>query len=313
MKIFFKKRIYDLDELEQLSIDAPFFKSGVNFIKDWISNNQEYIFKTSGSTGKSQNIRISRSQIAASVQMTRNALQLKGNEQVLICLSPEFVATKMMLARCLILDLDIVLVEPTGNPIVQLQPQSKIDFASFVPLQIRNIIDDGYSEQLANIKNVLIGGGPISNGLEQELCHFRNKIYHTYGMTETVSHIALRKLSQGSNSKYFNCLEGVSIKLDSDECLNIKGAVTNDLEIQTKDIVEIKNKKEFRWMGRRDNLINTGGIKIIPELIENHLIPLFNKRNYPENYFLFGSKDEVLGQKLIMVIEGKSSDIELER
>ena len=265
MKIIFNGQLYALLELEELAKAAPFFKNGLEFMKDWISGKTLFLLKTSGSTGIAQTVNITRAQIEYSVSLTMDTLKLTSEDQVLLCLAPDFIATKMMLARCLILDMNLVLVQPTTNPFDYISPNTKIDFASFVPLQIRNIIDSGYSNNLRNIRNVLIGGGPISVKMENELLKFKNNIYHTYGMTETVSHIALRKLSNDAVSKYFKCMNGIEIKTNENQCLVIKSAITNHQEVETKDVVELKNLKEFRWLGRLDNLINSGGVKIIPE------------------------------------------------
>ncbi|MEQ6120682.1 AMP-binding protein [Reichenbachiella sp. MALMAid0571] len=304
MNITYKNEIYSLKNLKRLLSEAPFFSSGISFINQWVSLQSVFIFKSSGSTGIVKNIEVSRNQILESVKLTTNALKLKTSDRSLVCLAPEYVATKMMLARCLILDMDIILVDPSSNPLAGLDENEQIDFASFVPLQVQQIIDSDNSDKLNKIRNVLIGGAPVSDVLTEKLNSFQNNIYHTYGMTETVSHIAMKCLSKKRSSPYFKCLSGIQITSNNDDCLVIKGSVTNNKEVITKDLVEIKNGNEFIWLGRQDNLVNSGGVKIIPEQIESLLKPIFKEVQMPNEFFLGGIKDPVLGQKLILIVEG---------
>jgi len=304
MNITYKNEKYSLNHLDDLVNQAPFFESGVFFIYQWFSDTDIFSFKSSGSTGVAKTIAISRNQILKSIVLTENALKLKKTDRALVCLAPEYVATKMMLARCLVLDMDILLVAPSSNPLEDLSKNEQINFVSFVPMQVQQIIDSGYSERLSKINNVLIGGAHVSDALEETLKLFQNNIYHTYGMTETVSHIALRKLSDGGNSRYFKCLEGIQITTNIDGCLIIKGSITNDEQVVTKDLVEIKNENQFIWQGRQDNLVNSGGVKIIPEQIESLLKTIFKEAEITNEFFISGIQDSKLGQKLILVLEG---------
>ena len=312
MKIQYKNENFSLKTLDGLLSKAPFFSEGITFINKWLSLEDIFDFKSSGSTGIAKTIEINKSQILKSVALTANTLKLKNTDKALICLAPEYVATKMMLARCLVLDMDIVLVDSSSNPLEGLNKNQSIDFASFVPLQVQQIMDSGNAERLGKIKNVLIGGAPISDVLAKKLKSFQNNIYHTYGMTETVSHIALRKLSNGEDSSYFKCLEGIKITTKEDGCLVINGSVTNDEEVITKDLVEIKNENEFVWLGRQDNLVNSGGVKIIPERIEHLLKPIFKEVQMSNDFFIGGIEDSKLGQKLILLVEGTPTPTDLE-
>ncbi len=304
MNITYKGETHSLSNLNELVNEAPFFESGITFITDWLSDTDTFNFKSSGSTGAAKTIAISRNQILKSVSLTENALKLKNTDRALVCLAPEYVATKMMLARCLVLNMEIILVDPSSNPLEDLSENEQINFASFVPMQVQQMIDSGYSERLSKINNVLIGGAPVFDTLEKKLKSFQNNIYHTYGMTETVSHIALRKLSDGGDSRYFKCLDGIQITTNADGCLIINGSTTNDEQVMTKDLVEIKNENEFIWLGRQDNLINSGGVKIIPEQIENLLKPIFKEAEITNEFFIDGIGDSKLGQRLILLVEG---------
>jgi len=313
MKITYNNQVYTTDNLNKLGTIAPFFKPGIQFIQDWAKGQDSFIFKSSGSTGLAKEIEICRDQILSSVLQTKNYLELKSTDKVLVCLGPEYVATKMMIARCLASNLDIILVEPCSNPLAVIDKRMVMDFASFVPLQMESILKSEHSGRIGAIRNILIGGAPTSNALNEKLRRFNNNIYHTYGMTETVSHIGLRKLSQQSKSEYFKCLDEIKLRTNSEGCLVINGGVTNHLDVITNDVVEMKNDREFRWLGRKDNLINSGGVKIIPEQLEKTIKALLDQMKISRDFFLYGIKDELLGQKLVLVLEGSKLDTSAEK
>lgn len=308
INIFYNNKTYGIKNLDSLAEEAPFFKPAISFIKNWMTNTEKFDFQSSGSTGVPKMLDISRKQILSSVELTRKYLQLKQGEKALVCLSPEYIATKMMIARCLVLGLDIVLVEPCANPLDRVDISTKIDFASFVPMQVQKILDSAHTDRLSEIRNVLIGGSGVHNSLIYRLKTFNNNIYHTYGMTETVSHIALRKLDKNSHTNHFKCLSEVRIRTDENNCLVVSGPMTDHKEIFTKDLVEIHNQNEFTWKGRLDNLVNSGGVKIIPELVEEQLISIFRRSNLSNEFFLAGIEDPLLGQKLVLLIEGGHTD-----
>ncbi|MFY0654754.1 MAG: AMP-binding protein [Cyclobacteriaceae bacterium] len=303
MNIFFNKNCYNLNSLDKLVEAAPFFEEGIKFIQQFSCGQPTFEFKTSGATGMAKMITITRRQILASIKQTENALGLKKGETVLVCLSPGFVATKMMLARCMKIGMDIVLKKPSSNPFESLDVDDQIDFASFVPLQVQHIIDSEHTNILDGIRNILIGGGPISLGLEYSLSTSKSNIYHTYGMTESVSHIALRKLNSGN--KLFEILGDTLAHRNDDGCLSVKGEITNNQTVETNDLVEFEDKRHFKWLGRKDNLINSGGVKIISEAVEEFLAPLMTDIQITSDFFLYGIKDNLLGEKLIMIVEGE--------
>ena len=156
MNITYKNEKYSQIHLNELVNRAPFFEPGILFINQWLSDTDTFNFKSSGSTGAVKTITTSRNQILKSVALTANSLDLKKTDRALVCLAPEYVATKMMLARCLVLDLEILLVHSSSNPLEELNENERIDFASFVPLQVEQMIDSGYSERLSKINNVLM-------------------------------------------------------------------------------------------------------------------------------------------------------------
>lgn len=154
--------------------------------------------------------------------------------------------------------------------------------------------------QIENIKSILVGGSPINKHLEEVLYSFKNEIYQTYGMTETCSNIALRKLSKGVTEEYYTIFDGIEIGIDERNCLKIKGDITNNIWLQTNDIADLKNTNKIKFIGRADFVINTGGIKINPEILEQKLAAQIQNRNY----IISSKPDDRLGQRVVLLIEG---------
>jgi len=206
----------------------------------------------------------------------------------------KYVAGKMMFVRAFILGLDMKFVAPSSHPLEGID--EKFDFCAMVPLQAKNSLKDLYK-----VKKLIIGGGKVHKALEQELLKLPIKIYETYGMTETITHIAAKKIGE----KAFTVLPNVTVSKDERHCLVVDAKYISDEKIVTNDIVNILSEKQFEWIGRIDNVINSGGIKLIPEQIEEKLSTLI-----PRRYFVYGQPDETLGEKLILYIEGEPLDIE---
>lgn len=271
----------------------------LDFIKNWIEDKKEFIIHTSGSTGKPKPIIITREQMLASAHLTIKTLGLKTNEKALICVNTEYIAGKMMLVRALENNMPIEVIEPSGNPLLTIE---KADFIAIVPLQLFEILKNKNSaKKLEDIRNVIIGGGAISENQLKILKSFKNNIFHTYGMTETVSHIALRRLSENQD-EFFTVLEDIEIRTDERECLVIKAAVTNNKWIFTNDRVEILPNNKINILGRVDNVINTGGIKIQAEELERKIDVIFQENLIPNAFYITSLPDEKLGNKIVLVI-----------
>jgi o-succinylbenzoate---CoA ligase len=220
----------------------------------------------------------------------------------LVCLNVEYIAGMMMLVRGMVLGLKLTIIEPSGNPFQELE-NTIFDFYAFVPLQLENILNEEKNVAILNqAKAIIVGGAAVNEVLEQKIQQLNVPTFSTYGMTETVSHIAIRRLNGENKSEHFKVLESVKIGLDDRNCLNIISESSNNKLVQTNDIVEIVSKKEFRLIGRFDNIINSGGVKIQLEKVEKAIekeIQIFN----PKRYFAYGIPDEKLGQKLVLVVE----------
>jgi o-succinylbenzoate---CoA ligase len=237
----------------------------------------------------------------ASAQLTIKTLGLKEDEKALICVNTEFIAGKMMLVRALENNMQIEVIEPSANPLLT---NEKADFIAIVPLQLFEILkNERTAKKLEDIRNVIVGGGGISENQLQILKSYKNNIFHTYGMTETVSHIALRRLSERQD-QFFTVLEDIEIRTDERECLVIKAAITNNEWIFTNDRAEIISNNKLNILGRIDNVINTGGIKIQAEELERKIDMIFQENTIPNAFYITSLPDEKLGNKIVLVVEG---------
>lgn len=282
-----------------LSFNTEFEKKVGFFLEEWFFNANTVKVQTSGSTGTPKIFEIEKSKMINSAVMTYNFLGLQQGDKALLCLPVEYISGKMMVVRALERKLKLMVTEPSLNPVENLEEE--IDFCAMTPLQVENSLD-----KLHLIKNLIIGGAAVSESLKNKILKMNlsvsNRIFETYGMSETLSHIALRQLMP-EPEEYFTAFENVNISLDERACLKIFAPAVNDEVLITNDLVEIKAGKQFRFLGRIDNVINSGGAKIFPETLEALV-----KKAIPNEVVFLGIKDESLGQKLILVIEGNKSE-----
>jgi O-succinylbenzoic acid--CoA ligase len=290
---------------------SDFEKSTLDFIHRWLNNQQTFILQTSGSTGTPKKIEVQRAQLVASATATLKALKLKANDNALICLSTQYIAGIMMLVRCLEGNLKITAIEPSSNPLASVPPQVQFDFAALVPYQAETICADMHVSALNRIKKIIVGGAPVSVKLMETLREAESSVYQTYGMTETLSHIALQKISNVDTDAAFKALPGVKLRLDERNCLVIE---TNYLPeaIVTNDIVEMLDEHSFLWLGRADNVINSGGIKLFPEKIEKTVALVFASLAINKLFFICGLPDTKLGTQVSLIIESKEKIDEAE-
>lgn len=296
-------------KLEQLPV---FEKEVLSFILEWRSGKETFKIKSSGSTGKPKELALHRNQMIASAESTLEYLNIRSGRRALLCLDPRYIAGKMVIVRSLTGDLDLYAYNPTANPLTEHEFDYSIDLSSFVPYQIVEIIKNSHSySNFKKIKNVIIGGAEISQELEVKLRSLGNNIYHSFGMTETVSHIALKRLSGIGQSQYFKVLPGIDIGTDHRGCLTVKGKISKGESIITNDLVEIKSNNVFKWKGRIDQVINTGGIKININTLEIKIREILESKNFQNDFFIDHIPDEKLGQKIVLILESKNSEIDL--
>ncbi|MBN7812738.1 AMP-binding protein [Algoriphagus sp. H41] len=275
-------------------------KAALDFCKAWLSGQKNFIQQTSGSTGIPKKIELTREQMQASAAATGDFFQTHTESRLLCCLSPEYIAGKMMLVRAMVWDCPIWLVEPSGNPLEGLDFIP--DFVAMVPLQVEKSMKSPKSlEVLQQVENLIIGGAPISETLKKQLLKNQIRAWQTYGMTETVSHVALAKITD--ESLVYQTLPGVEIGQDEREALWVKSPMSGAHPIQTNDLVELISRTSFRWLGRADFVVNSGGIKLHPELLEGKAEAAVQALFPGSRFFFIGEKDEKLGERLVLVLE----------
>ena len=275
------------------------------FIQQWADGQENFILSTSGSTGSPKAITITRQQMISSARRTQEALGLMKGNAALVCLHPDYIAGKMMLVRCFVIGMKILFVSPSANPF-QHVGDHQIDFCAFVPLQLHDILLSPDKELLRRIQVVIIGGGPINEETVTNIQGLECRCYATYGMTETVSHIALRLLNTAKATTYYEVLPEVALSLDERGCLVIDSPSLPQ-RVVTNDVVELLDDKRFNWLGRWDNVINTGGIKILPEQLEEKIAVLFREASIQNRFYLDSLPDPRLGSKIVMIVEGSAS------
>jgi o-succinylbenzoate---CoA ligase len=289
---------HSLKKIENLAY-PEWEKSVFQFILDWLNDSPFVQSQTSGSTGMAKNIRLAKNKMLNSAMKTGEFLQLKKGGPALLCLPVKYIAGKMMIVRAIALGQDLHLSEPSSNP--SFESGKNFDFAAMVPMQVFQILkqNDGI-EKLNRIKNLIIGGSAIPAELAEKIQTLENNCFSTYGMTETLSHIAMRKLNGVEADGFYHLLPGIQIELDKRKCLIINAPELKEVPIVTNDIVELKDKG-FKVRGRFDNLIISGGINISPEGLERKLEKFIRER-----FIVSALPDEKLGQKLVLVIEGET-------
>jgi len=248
---------YDNENL--LSIDDSEIRA---FLEEWGNEELSISVKTSGSTGKPKLIRLLKSDMIASAELTGEYFNLKNPQTALLCLPVKYIAGKMMLVRAMVLGLDLISVKPSSNPIIDCV--QSISFAAMTPMQVNTVLNQS-PDKLNLIEQLIIGGAPVNSILESKLQEVKTHCYSTYGMTESITHIAVKKINGKYKSKYFEALPNITFQPNKDDCLIIKTPHLSTSIITTSDIIKIIDKQTFKWIGRIDNVINSGGIKIHPE------------------------------------------------
>lgn len=268
------------------------------FILDWIDNSAHIELQTSGTTSKPTAILFPKEALINSAKATGAFFNLNSGDSALCCLPFSYIAAKMMFVRAWVLGLKLDVIEPSSNPLEFIS--KPYDFSAMVPLQVQNSLSG-----LNKIGTLLIGGAPIASTLVNKLNGHESSIFETFGMTETVSHIAAKNLSEGET--VFRVLPNISIAQDNRGCLTVNAPHLNPRLLQTNDVVSLISKDAFKWFGRFDHVINSGGVKIHPEVLEQKL-----QNQIKTPFFIAGVPDEVLGQKAVLIIEGEAKQLELD-
>ncbi len=276
---------------------APWKEELMYFIIDWLSEAETITAQTSGSTGTPKKILLSKKYMEVSARMTLDFFGLKAGDKALLCLPIRYIAAKMMLVRAFIGKLDLHCIEPKLYPYSNYTPA--LDFAAMTPAQVEKLLETEEGISFLNrIGKLLLGGSAISLMLEKKLQDLQTRAYHSYGMTETMSHIALRRVNGRDKSEFFTPLPGVELSQNSEGCLYITTPYLGIYDLETHDVVEFSGDGSFRVLGRTDNVINSGGVKLFPEQIEQKLSGFIK-----ETFYVGAAHDELLGEKLTLYVE----------
>ena len=284
------------------------------FLEEW-NNTSPYVHvQTSGSTGTPKPMLVEKSRMLASARRTNDFLGLQPGDTALLCMSLDFIAGKMMVVRALERHLHLVNVEPSGHPLasspllhlpshISHRPSS-ITFAAMVPMQVYNSLQVlSERERLMQIRHLIIGGGAIDDALADQLEDFPNAVWSTYGMTETLSHIALRRLNGPDASDWYTPFPSVDVSLSLEGCLIIDAPEVCSERLVTNDIVEFSTDHRFRILGRKDNIICSGGLKIQAEELERQLHPHFH-----QPFIISKRRDEKFGEIVVLLTEGPTDE-----
>jgi len=257
------------------------------FLLDWFDENSFVMVQTSGTTGIPKAIKIDKQAMVFSALATGDFFDLLPGNTALLCMSTKYIAGKMMLVRAMILGLALDVVTPNSNP---LQNNTTIyDFVAMVPLQFEHSIS-----KLHQIRKLIIGGAKLEYSQKQMAKEIKTQIYETYGMTETITHIAAKSITDD----FFSTLPNITVAVDNRNCLVINAPNISKEKIVTNDIVSLRSSTSFKWLGRFDNVINSGGVKLFPEQIEEKLQHLITNR-----FFIAAEPDKQLGERIVLIIE----------
>ena len=286
----------------------------LDFIRQWLNGAQEFVLTTSGSTGPPQPITVRRRQLEASARRTGDFFDLGPGDRALVCLNCEYIGGLMMLVRGLERNMHLTIVEPHANPFEYVAADAEFDFAAFVPLQLRAVLAAGQAGRLNKMKTILVGGATVDAALQQAAQTLAVPVQHTYGMTETASHVALRRLNGPEATDYYRVLTGIAAGQDERGCLTLRGDVTDDQLIITNDVVELLPQQHgFRWMGRADFVINSGGVKVAAEKVELVLDVALAELGESRRCFVAGQPDAKLGEAVTAFVEGTALPAEQEK
>jgi O-succinylbenzoic acid--CoA ligase len=271
------------------------------FLNEWFSDSDVVVAQTSGSTGEPKPLELPKSLMRKSAERTIAYFGLKKDDRLLLSLSCRYIAGKMMVVRAVVGQMNLITTDPAGN--FDVLNDQHFDFGAMVPNQVFKLLEQPFGkERLENIQNLLVGGSPISTDLETQISSLSSRVVLTYGMTETASHIAIRELSGAKRSDIYRCLAGISVDSNPDGCLQIHHPEFSE-PLQTNDLAEVLSPATFRILGRADSVIISGGIKLVPESLEKKLEGIVRQR-----FVVSSVPDRKLGEKLILVIEGRTFD-----
>lgn len=273
------------------------------FYAEWNNGSDKILVHTSGSTGTPKPMMVQKRRMEASATITCDFLKLNAGDTALLCMPLDYIAGKMVVVRSIVRNLKLISIKPSGHPLQGLTEAPV--FAAMIPMQVYNSLKvPEEKELLMQIKHLIIGGGAVDEKMEKELKDFPNAVWSTYGMTETLSHVALRRLNGKEASCWYTPFDSVDVSVNNEGCLVIDAPRVAETRIVTNDIAEIaKDGRHFRILGRKDNVIDSGGIKIQIEEVEAAL-----RKHLAVPYMITKKNDHKFGEIVVMLVESKDTD-----
>lgn len=282
-------------------IEADLFR----FLEAWFDDSPTLTVHTSGSTGAPKPITVRKVQMMNSARNTCDFLHLQPSDRALLCMPLRYIAGKMVVVRALVRQMELLVAEPSGHPMADINEE--MDFAAIVPLQLFNTLcEEEERIRLMAVHHLIVGGGAVSPEMVEQLQSFPHAVYSTYGMTETVSHIALRRLNGREASDSYTPFANVRLSLSADRTLVIDAPDVCDTTLVTNDVVELRPDGSFIVIGRKDNTINSGGIKMQTETIERTLAGVIEGR-----FAITSVPDPKLGEAVVLLFEGAGNEMEI--
>lgn len=288
---------HSLQECLNSTLTAKYDTDILPFLKAYLNKERTVTVSTSGSTGKPKDILLEKEKMIASARATLDYFGLQPDQTILLSLPTKFIAGKMIWVRAIEGELNVLVAHPTSNPIKDLN--TKVDFAAMTPHQVSTCLAEN-PEKFDLIDQLIIGGGAVNKALQEQLQRLKTKCYATYGMTETITHVAVQKLNGIGPNGNFKAIGDTTFKTGKENNLIISVPHLSMEEIVTNDIVELINSTNFKWLGRLDFVINSGGVKLFPEQIEKKL-----ESSIDIPFFVWKETDEILGEKVILIVEGR--------
>lgn len=276
------------------------------FLAEWFDEKSTVWGMSSGSTGSPKEMALEKARMMYSAGLTCSFLGLKPGEGALLCMPLQYVGAKMLVVRALVAGLNLICVAPSSRPLRECSFSP--DFAAMTPMQVRSSLrQPDESARLRRIVHLIIGGGAVDASLQKELQKFPHAVWSTYGMTETLSHIALRRLNGPEASDWYRPFDGVSLSASPEGALIIDAPRLCAQRLLTNDLVEFGPEGCFRILGRKDNVINSGGVKVQIEAAEEMLRP-----HLGQPFLITSASDPGKGEQVILLVEGEcSSESEL--
>ncbi len=284
-------------QLQNFVVGNSYIKDILDFLDHWYDPTlSEIIVPTSGSTGTPKKISLSKKSMIKSAEKSASYFKFKSGQRTLLGLPVKYIAGIMMLVRAIESDMDIVLTKPSAENLLDvMNPDEHLDFIPMTPFQLLESYKK-HPNNLNRIKKILLGGGPLSQNINVLIPKIKPRLYHGFGMTETITHIAIRELAEDQDSLYEG-LPGVRFDVDDQSRLSIHADHLGEV-IHTNDIVKLSGEISFKWLGRSDNVINSGGVKLFPEQIELKLASIIKNP-----FFIYKISDLRLGQRPVLFIE----------